>query len=421
MVRRKRSTRLTGRNPLAYIGVNPLAPVNFTLQQRSPTINDRKNFNIGDFWLNTANNSPPRNEDLYMLVSVDAGVATWVNFGGGNVETLTGNTGGAVGFDAAFNIDVVGDIAQGITVAGNPATNTLTVKTVSGNNILQSLTGNAGGAVFPDGSNNIDLLGTVGEIVTTGNPGANTITLSLDGAVSNSFVTDAGTATPAGGILNILGTSVLNTSGSGNTVSVNMDNGTDGQVIIGATGLDPAWASITSASITITPGPNSLNFEYAAPTADSSFFAYLSANANNVTGDNTVYIVICDTELFDVGNDYNNATGRFVCPFDGVYYFSSQISFISSATGGTQVNGRIANLTSGLNFATDNFPTNNQVANFLGYNNAISVQGGIFIPCSAGDEVVSRIQSGNAAATDDIEGGNSPIVTYFFGYLAYRT
>lgn len=42
-----------------------------------------------------------------------------------NVEFLTGNVGGAVGPDAAFNINVVG--AAGILVTGNPATNTLTV------------------------------------------------------------------------------------------------------------------------------------------------------------------------------------------------------------------------------------------------------------------------------------------------------
>jgi hypothetical protein len=49
-----------------------------------------------------------------------------------DVETLTGNTGGAVGPDAAFNINILGDDStsnniNGLTVVGNAATNTLTV------------------------------------------------------------------------------------------------------------------------------------------------------------------------------------------------------------------------------------------------------------------------------------------------------
>jgi hypothetical protein len=42
-----------------------------------------------------------------------------------DVETLTGDTGGAVGVDAAFNINILG--GEGIIVTGNPATNTLTI------------------------------------------------------------------------------------------------------------------------------------------------------------------------------------------------------------------------------------------------------------------------------------------------------
>ena len=42
-----------------------------------------------------------------------------------DLETLTGDVGGAVGVDAAFNINILG--GTGITVTGNPATNTLTI------------------------------------------------------------------------------------------------------------------------------------------------------------------------------------------------------------------------------------------------------------------------------------------------------
>ena len=42
-----------------------------------------------------------------------------------NIETLTGNVGGAVGPDAAHNVNILGGV--GIDVVGNPATNTLTI------------------------------------------------------------------------------------------------------------------------------------------------------------------------------------------------------------------------------------------------------------------------------------------------------
>lgn len=49
-----------------------------------------------------------------------------------NVETLTGDVGGAVGADGAFNINIVS--GDGITVTGTPLTNTLTI-TLDGNAI----------------------------------------------------------------------------------------------------------------------------------------------------------------------------------------------------------------------------------------------------------------------------------------------
>jgi len=44
---------------------------------------------------------------------------------GGDIETLTGDTGGAVGPDGANNVNILG--GTGIDVAGNPGTNTLTI------------------------------------------------------------------------------------------------------------------------------------------------------------------------------------------------------------------------------------------------------------------------------------------------------
>lgn len=84
---------------------------------------------------------------------------------------------------------------------------------------VEFITGNSGGPVTSDGVNNINLLGS-GDITVTGTPGTNTLTISSSGVVADSFATNSGTATPAAGILNIVGGTNMTTTGSGNTVTV---------------------------------------------------------------------------------------------------------------------------------------------------------------------------------------------------------
>lgn len=88
----------------------------------------------------------------------------------------------------------------------------------TGTGIL-TITGDAGGAVGPDGANNINIL-TGGNLTLTGNPATNTLTLTLDGTVADQYDADAGSAVPAAGILNIVGTGGITTSAAGNTVTI---------------------------------------------------------------------------------------------------------------------------------------------------------------------------------------------------------
>lgn len=98
--------------------------------------------------------------------------------------------------------------------------------------------------------------------------------------VATSYNTDSGVAVPAANVLNVFGSGSITTTGAGNTVTTELTGlnnhsvlvgagtptitslavGTNGQVLIGATGADPAFATLTSPdnSITFTPGANSL-------------------------------------------------------------------------------------------------------------------------------------------------------------------
>ncbi len=60
---------------------------------------------------------------------------------------------------------------------------------------LKTLTGNTGGAVGPDGSNNINIVGA-GAISVAGNPGTNTLTISIAGSGTATIVTTDATPTP---------------------------------------------------------------------------------------------------------------------------------------------------------------------------------------------------------------------------------
>jgi hypothetical protein len=214
--------RLNGLNPLSYMGVNPRTPVPFYSRPMDPTSTDYANFILGTIWLNTTS------EAIWMLVSKSAQVATWVMIStgaSGTVIELTGNSGGPI-LPLAGNINVVGD-GTTITVVGNPATHTLTISAVN-TGTVSTLTGNSGGAVSPT-AGNINVIGDTVGITITGNPGTHTLTASLvgGGQAAQSFPTDSGTALPIAGVLNVLGGTSgrdINTSGSGNTIHVDLKN-----------------------------------------------------------------------------------------------------------------------------------------------------------------------------------------------------
>jgi hypothetical protein len=128
-----------------------------------------------------------------------------VNVGGstpGVVETLTGNSGGAVGPNGAHNINVVG--TGNVTVTGNAGTNTLTISVVGEGEVWQTITAsqtlavnNGYVCVSPGGALALALpaVSAVGAI----------IEVTLDGATSFSITQSAGqqirignTATTAG-------------------------------------------------------------------------------------------------------------------------------------------------------------------------------------------------------------------------------
>ena len=183
----------------------------------------------------------------------------------------------------------------GIDTAGAGSTVTVTASV----DVATSFPTDTGTAI--PALNVLTVLGGLG-IDTSG--AGSTVTITAAAAIPSSFPTDAGTAIPVANVLTVLGGTGLNTTGAGSTVTVILDvpvtvpNGgtaattltdggimlgsgvgavtvtaqpTNGQLLIGSTGVDPVLASLLSAdaSVTITAGAGSIDLSVGTDLANS--------------------------------------------------------------------------------------------------------------------------------------------------------
>jgi hypothetical protein len=183
-----------------------------------------------------------------------AGVTSLRTGGGATTETLTGNSGGAVSPDASFNINIVGNNTSGINIVGVPAANTLTVVAYQGTTTQQgTLT-----------------LATNAETI-AGTDTAKAIT-------PDDLKAKLGTQT-AHGVLVAEGTSSALTA---------LAVGTNGQVLLGSTGADPVFATLTSSdsSISFTTGAGTLSLQVAGGTTVGKTITGNSGGALSPTAGN---------------------------------------------------------------------------------------------------------------------------------------
>lgn len=248
------------------IGTTTTNPFVTHFDTRNPTVND-VNYPVQKRWFNT------NLDEEWILVSFTTigGVyqANWQPISSSSpVETLTGNSGGAVGPNGSSTIFVLGDETT-INIVGTPVDNTLTASLVGGA-AVQSVevdTNTAPGTnpVVADSTGQITVTGgqvaagTTGNTILTKSVAAHQYTIEVqrsqavasstvgDNGVShysnayfsldsNAFVTgvtyatDSGTATPASASVTVHGTNGITTSGSGHTITISGAGTTDAVV-----------------------------------------------------------------------------------------------------------------------------------------------------------------------------------------------
>lgn len=267
MAQHIRSKALTGINPLAYMGVEPITPPNLTIENRSPTTKDGYNFNIGALWLKEPTENL-NNEEIWILVSLIQGSARWIKLypevtpGGIFFDTdtqIVSLTNGHVKIFGSANMTTTGTLPDQINISLNVP---------NGPGVL--LIGAGGGLTSPNGTDGQLLTAHTGLLPTWEDP-AN----ELDTIVSNS-----GLINPLPSTIGILGGTNMNTSVAGSNLFVHLnpdvvvpaggsiqvtdfsrgvvqsdatgllfsDNGQDGQFLLGGatSGVAPQWVYLTT-------------------------------------------------------------------------------------------------------------------------------------------------------------------------------
>jgi hypothetical protein len=208
---------------------------------------------------------------------------------------------------------------------------------------IETLTGNSGGPVGPDGANNINVVGA-GVITVAGNPGTSTLTITPSGSIASSFITNpaTGVATPAAGVLTFAGTGGITVTAGVSTVTIDGATISAGTITGNTGGAQPQlagnWNIVTANSTVVVAGAAStftmdfgqrnliLGTSPAITTADenvaigfnsglalvssiANVFIGFNAGGNIIDGDSNVAIGDNALAAASTGNSENVAVG----------------------------------------------------------------------------------------------------------------
>ena len=138
-----------------------------------------------------------------------------------------------------------------------------------------------------------------------------------------------------------------------------------------------------------------------------AFSAFKSAISTSVTGNGALYTVIYNTVMYDRESSYNNSTGYFTAPENGLYFFNAS-AFCSNPSSCTYAQ---------LFIVTPSYTFTSRVQQPSG-NQTKYVSRTIFVSLTTGQQVYVQFavygQSGNTA---NCYGDASKIYTAFSGYL----
>lgn len=322
--------------------------------------------------------------------AVDAnGFVTFVG-GSSGIETITGDTGGALS-PTAGNFNILSTATNGIQTTGSGSTLTVAMASPYGDGSF-SFSRSAAGAtntLTVENTSNTASSNALQELTVAGTSagdayykaqisGGQAWTWGLDNSFNDVFSLSASATLGTSEIYSVNGSNFNTTFSSGN-LSVNRSNaGATNQIFCGnsesATGTsdaqmllqtnggssgDPYVSLLVNGVLGYSLGIDNSDSDCLAITNDSSFAGtnywkmtsagertmplqpYVLATrvtpTANATGDGTNVTVVYDTEIADQNSDYNIGTNVFTSPVTGKYLF----------TGGVSLNGILSTHTTG--------------------------------------------------------------------------
>ena len=251
--------------------------------------------------------------------------------------TFTENSGSAI-FSTSDNLNILG--IGGISTSGAGSTVTITL---SG-----SASFTTDGVIYWNGTSLVSTsAGTAGQLLVSKGPGAGptyqtitgagqitvtstggTITIASSSAVASSFVEDFGTATPAGGVLNVFGGTGITTFGTNSTITITLA-GSGSFITNGVIYFDGATL-VTTAAGTDSPfvqilGPNNSG----VPT----FLNLQEGSGISITSDGTSQITISAST--DVATTYAADNNTSATPLNNLLNVFGGTGITTTGTGNT--------------------------------------------------------------------------------------
>jgi len=307
--------------------------------------------------------------------------------------SASGSTGTILRSDGTNNV---------YTTATYPATTTANqLLYSSANNTVGGLTSAANSIVLTDGSSVPSLATSLSNdfTFTSATAGA-TRTLTVSNTNNSNAASQALVQTTTGGASAGDPFHTFTITGA-TSFSLGLDNSaSDAFVIAASTAL--GTTNVMSVATT-----GEINFPL-----QSAFLAYNSAADTDVTGDNTTYTILCDTEVFDQNSDYNSGTGTFTAPVTGRYTLGSYVELLQLGAGHTSGITRI--VTSNRTYRCTGFVN---PANLRDSNNVAALGGSLLADMDAADTTTFDITVTNSTKTVDVNGSGTVGVTYQYGLL----
>lgn len=147
------------------------------------------------------------------------------------------------------------------------------------------------------------------------------------------------------------------------------------------------------------------------------FSAYLSSTQSSVTGNGTAFTLIADTELFDIGDNYDNTTGVFTTPVSGIYSFTAVVAYVADS-GNTGATVAAISLHGGpTTLYGSSFPGRKLLNTFYGADGIITYNFNFTHYLAAASNIYIVIQGYGGLKVDSVYGHATDVYTGFSGYL----